>query len=66
MAGREPPGLAGAARRPAALAAALRRWLGDADLRERLRHAARERRATLPDWSTTIGQVARVLAEVAP
>ena len=29
---------------PAALGAALRRWLGDADLRGRLRHAARERR----------------------
>ena len=32
---------------PAALAAALRAWLDDAELRERLRRAARERRASL-------------------
>ena len=32
---------------PAALAAALRAWLGDAELRARLRRAARERRASL-------------------
>ena len=48
------------------LAAALRHWLDDHDLRERLRHLAAERRATLPDWSTTTEQVARVLAELAP
>ena len=37
---------------PAALAAALRAWLGDAGLRRRLRRAARERRASLSRWST--------------
>ena len=35
---------------PAALGAALRRWLGDAELRGRLRRAARERRASLRRW----------------
>ena len=35
---------------PAALGAALRRWLGDAELRGRLRRAARERRASLRGW----------------
>jgi glycosyltransferase involved in cell wall biosynthesis len=49
----------------AALAVALRRWLGDADLRQRLRHAARERRATLSGWSATSAKIARVLADVA-
>ena len=33
---------------PAALAAALRRWLGDADLRRRLRRAARPARPRSP------------------
>ena len=36
---------------PAALGAALRRWLGDAELRARLRRAARERRASLRRWA---------------
>ena len=49
---------------PAALAAALRDWLSDAGLRERLRRAARERRQSLADWSTTTSAIARVLAEV--
>ena len=38
------PGLLVAPGDPAALAAALRRWLGDADLRRRLRRSARDRR----------------------
>ena len=38
---------------PAALGAALRAWLGDAELRRRLRRAARERRASLAGWSAT-------------
>ena len=38
---------------PAALGAALRRWLGDAELRGRLRRAARERRASLRGWPAT-------------
>jgi glycosyltransferase involved in cell wall biosynthesis len=47
---------------PAALGAALRAWLGDAELRARLRRAARERRASLPGWSTTTSVLAGVLA----
>ena len=47
---------------PAALGAALRAWLGDAGLRERLRRAARERRAHLRPWATTASAVGRVLA----
>ena len=50
---------------PAALAAALRAWLVDAGLRARLRRAARERRASLPAWSTTASVVAGVLAGAA-
>jgi glycosyltransferase involved in cell wall biosynthesis len=49
----------------AALAAALRAWLGDARLRQRLRRAARERRAALPGWSATTSTVAGVLAGAA-
>ena len=47
---------------PAALGAALRAWLGDAELRARLRRAARERRESLSRWSTTTSHVAGVLA----
>ena len=47
---------------PAALGAALRAWLGDAELRGRLRRAARERRKSLPRWSTTTSVIAGVLA----
>jgi glycosyltransferase involved in cell wall biosynthesis len=50
---------------PAALAAALRRWLGDADLRRRLRCSARGRRQLLTEWSVTAGVVSGVLAGVA-
>jgi glycosyltransferase involved in cell wall biosynthesis len=50
---------------PAALAGALRAWLGEAGLRRRLRQAAAERRAALPRWSATADRVARVLGEVA-
>jgi glycosyltransferase involved in cell wall biosynthesis len=46
---------------PAALGAALRAWLGDAGLRDRLRRAARERRATLRGWQATTSEVAGVL-----
>jgi glycosyltransferase involved in cell wall biosynthesis len=55
------PGLLVAPEDPAALAAALRAWLGDAELRGRLRQAARERRATLLDWSMTASALAGVL-----
>jgi glycosyltransferase involved in cell wall biosynthesis len=47
---------------PAALGSALRAWLADADLRTRLRRAARERRATLRGWDDTTAAIARVLA----
>ena len=48
---------------PAAFGAALRRWLEDADLRARLRLAARERRATLRGWDATASDVADALME---
>jgi glycosyltransferase involved in cell wall biosynthesis len=47
---------------PAALSAALRAWLSDADLRGRLRRAAGERRESLSRWSTTASVLAGVLA----
>jgi glycosyltransferase involved in cell wall biosynthesis len=50
---------------PAALGAALRDWLGDAELRGRLRRAARERRASLRGWPATTSVLARVLAGAA-
>jgi glycosyltransferase involved in cell wall biosynthesis len=50
---------------PAALGAALRAWLGDAELRGRLRRAARERRASLRPWAATASDVAGVLGGVA-
>jgi glycosyltransferase involved in cell wall biosynthesis len=46
----------------AALAGALREWLRDAELRGRLRRAARERRESLAGWSTTASTIAGVLA----
>jgi glycosyltransferase involved in cell wall biosynthesis len=59
------PGLLVAPEDPAALAAALRAWLGDAELRRRLRQAARERRESLPAWSSTASVVAGVLTGAA-
>jgi glycosyltransferase involved in cell wall biosynthesis len=47
---------------PEAFGAALRAWLGDGELRGRLRRAARERRESLPGWSTTTSVLAGVLA----
>ena len=49
---------------PAALGAALRAWLEDAELRDRLRLAVRERRAKLRPWAATASAVADVLAGV--
>jgi glycosyltransferase involved in cell wall biosynthesis len=46
-----------------ALGDALRCWLGDAQLRVRLRRAALGRRASIPDWSSTASVLAGVLAE---
>ena len=48
-----------------AFAAALRAWLTDAELRTRLRRAARERRATLAGWPATTATVADVLRRAA-
>jgi glycosyltransferase involved in cell wall biosynthesis len=50
---------------PAALGIALRAWLRDAELRERLRRAARERRASLRQWRETASVLADVLAGAA-
>jgi glycosyltransferase involved in cell wall biosynthesis len=47
---------------PAALGAALRAWLGDAELRARLRRAAGERRELLSGWPATTSVLAGVLA----
>lgn len=44
-----------------ALGAALRHWLTDAELRERLRESARLRRETLSGWDTTATELAGVL-----
>jgi glycosyltransferase involved in cell wall biosynthesis len=49
---------------PAALGCALRAWLEDAALRERLRGAARERRSQLRPWRDTASAVADVFARV--
>lgn len=59
------PGLLVAPGDAAALAGALRTWLGDPDLRRRLRGAAAQRRASLPGWPATASVVADVLAGVA-
>jgi glycosyltransferase involved in cell wall biosynthesis len=60
------PGLLVAPENPGALAEALGAWLGDAELRARLRRAAGERRESLPRWSTTAAVVAGALAEASP
>jgi glycosyltransferase involved in cell wall biosynthesis len=59
------PGLLVPPADPAALAGALRRWLEQADLRRRLRAAARARRGTLAGWDATVRAVAKVLEELA-
>jgi glycosyltransferase involved in cell wall biosynthesis len=58
------PGLLVPAGDPPALAAALRRWLGESALRKRLRQTARDRRTTLSDWSVTSDRIGGVLAAV--
>jgi glycosyltransferase involved in cell wall biosynthesis len=47
---------------PEALAGALRAWLADAELRARLREAARARSAALPRWEATTSVIAGVLS----
>jgi glycosyltransferase involved in cell wall biosynthesis len=51
---------------PAALATALRDWLGDEHHRRRLRAAARERRETLRGWEQTTQDVASALIRYQP
>ena len=61
-AGGSRPGLLVPPDDPAALGAALRAWLGDAELRRRLRLSACQRRESLSAWSATTSVVAGVLA----
>ncbi len=61
---RSRPGLLVPPDDPAALAAALRGWLTDAELRCQLRQAAGTRRDSLPKWSNTVAVLAGVLAGV--
>jgi glycosyltransferase involved in cell wall biosynthesis len=49
---------------PDALAGALRDWLSDAELRDRLRQAAGRRRNTLTDWAGTANRIGRLLTEL--
>jgi glycosyltransferase involved in cell wall biosynthesis len=58
------PGLVVPAEDPVALGDALRPWLTDAELRARLRQAARERRASLRRWSATASVIAGVVTEL--
>jgi len=57
------PGLLVPPENATALAAGLRTWLCDAEVRRTWRRAARERRSSLPRWSATTSALSRVLAE---
>ncbi|HEX2362278.1 MAG TPA: glycosyltransferase family 4 protein, partial [Jiangellaceae bacterium] len=59
------PGIAVPPDDPAALAAALRRWLSEPAARTRLRESARMRRTTLPGWESTAKIVSDALSTVA-
>ncbi len=50
---------------PVALADALRLWLGEVELRTRLRRSAIDRRTTLRGWATTSRLISNALAEIA-
>ena len=62
--GTDRPGLLVPADDAVALAQAISAWLTDHELRQRLRHAARVRRQTLPRWSTTVQRIACVLGRL--
>ncbi|QCD60930.1 glycosyl transferase [Streptomyces hawaiiensis] len=55
------PGILVPPENPAAIAAELRGWFGEADVRRRLKAAARSRRAALNGWATTAQSLAAVL-----
>ncbi|MEU9454902.1 glycosyltransferase family 4 protein [Streptomyces sp. NPDC048277] len=55
------PGILVPPENPAALAVELRGWFGEADVRRRLKAAARGRRAALDGWATTARSLAGVL-----
>ncbi|MFI8191459.1 glycosyltransferase family 4 protein [Streptomyces sp. NPDC085946] len=55
------PGILVPPENPAALAAELRGWFGEADVRRRLKAAARSRRAALGGWAATAQSLAAVL-----
>lgn len=51
---------------PTALAVALRRWLGEPELRHRLKSSARHRRDALAGWDVTARRLAGVLDQLGP
>ncbi|MFI1417656.1 glycosyltransferase family 4 protein [Streptomyces sp. NPDC020731] len=55
------PGILVPPENPAAIAAELRGWFGEADVRRRLKAAARSRRAALGGWASTAQSLAAVL-----
>ncbi len=59
------PGILVPADDQAALTDALRRWLGQSELRRQLRRSARSRRSTLTRWATTSGLIATALHGIA-
>ncbi|GIF07809.1 glycosyltransferase family 4 protein [Actinoplanes siamensis] len=59
-----PPGLLLPPEDPGALAAALRGWLTDPDLRTRWRARARARRETLTGWDQTAERLAGILRQI--
>ncbi|MGW2517525.1 glycosyltransferase family 4 protein [Streptomyces sp. NPDC001617] len=58
------PGILVPPENPAALAAELRGWFGEADVRRRLKAAARRRRSALDGWATTARSLAGVLGRL--
>ncbi|MET9828181.1 glycosyltransferase family 4 protein [Streptomyces sp. NPDC006385] len=58
------PGILVPPENPAAIAAELRGWFGEADVRRRLKAAARRRRAALDGWATTARSLAAVLGRL--